>query len=219
MAVGRAKERLSQESFVDAAIRIAARREPDGLTSRALGVELGVDRTAVWRHFENKDALLKAVGDRLLHMAIDSVDPAEEPRVLLRNLAHAVVTVFVHHPYVARELSFRGTSGPGEFAAMELMLSALDGLGVPKPAAALLQRTMADTVLALASARASFSLLPEDVQDENALWVNNYRAVNPARYPAIAAHADDLAKVEDPDIVDCLVTSYLTAIDGSATDR
>lgn len=58
--------RLPPEVIVDAAMRVTARAEPDGLTGKALGNERGVDRSAVWRHAADRHALLLAVGDRLL---------------------------------------------------------------------------------------------------------------------------------------------------------
>jgi len=210
------RPKLDRDVFVNAAIRIASRREPDGLTTRVLGAELGVDRTAVWRHFTDKDALLRAVGDRLLEMATERVDLTADPRTRLRQLANATADIFTAHPHVASELSLLGTSGPGELASIEIMLAALTEIGLAKPAAALLQRTMADTVLALLSAHATHSLLREHADEDNAVWVAGFRAINPNRYPSVSAHADELARIEFSDIFEALFASFMTSVSGFA---
>ena len=40
---------------------------PEPLTVRRLGKELGADPTAIYRHFRDKDELVRAVLDRLVH--------------------------------------------------------------------------------------------------------------------------------------------------------
>lgn len=49
-------------AMVAEAVRIIQKRGIDGLTLRAVGEQLGVSRTALYRHFTNKQALLNAVG-------------------------------------------------------------------------------------------------------------------------------------------------------------
>ena len=58
--------RLSQADYVSAAFEVADERGLQLLTLKALGQHLGVDSTAVYRHFRSKDVLLLAMLDRLL---------------------------------------------------------------------------------------------------------------------------------------------------------
>ena len=209
--------RLDRESIIDAAVTIAARREPDGLTSRVLGLELGVDRSAIWRHFENKDALLRAVGDRLLQMATQIVPRDLPPRARLHTLGRAVVAVFVAHPYVAKDLSVRTTAGPGEFAAIALMLTALSELGLKERDAALFQRTLSETVLAVAAASAGYSVLPEEVlRLEAAVWSRGSLAGGQADHPAIAGSIGALADVASDDVLECLLAVLLDGVEARA---
>ncbi|MGP8304205.1 TetR/AcrR family transcriptional regulator [Streptomyces inhibens] len=214
---GRAGVRLSPEVIVEAAVRIAARGRPDGLTGRALGEELGVDRSAVWRHFTDKDALLLAVGDRLLAMAAEQMPTGLAPRPLLEKLARAVVDVFEAHPYVGAAIACRTTRGPGEFALVETMLAALGELGLGEGDVARYQRMLADTVLAYAGMRAGYAVLPQEVRagDEHA-WAGAYATAAPGRYPAIAAHVHQLAAVDGDMVFETMMEAFWLAVDARA---
>ncbi|MEU4421031.1 helix-turn-helix domain-containing protein [Actinoplanes sp. NPDC024001] len=201
-----AGKRLSPELIVDAAVRIAARAEPDGLTGRALGAELGADRSAVWRHFPDRDALLLAVGDRLLELATDRVRPGLGPRERLQALARSVVEVYVAHPYVGAAVACRTTRGPGEFAVVEMMLAALHEVGLRGESVARHQRMLADAILSYAGMRAGWAVLPERVRrgDEQA-WAGAYATLPADRYPAIAEHLPHLAGQGDDQVLGALL--------------
>ena len=59
---GRPRRRasLSRESIVEATLTLTA--DGEQVTFRALGAALGVDPTSVFRHFRDKDELVRAVG-------------------------------------------------------------------------------------------------------------------------------------------------------------
>ena len=54
---------LDRATIVGACVELVEELGVDGLTMRRLGDRLGVDPTAVYRHFRDKDELLRAVGD------------------------------------------------------------------------------------------------------------------------------------------------------------
>ena len=58
--------RLSRDAILDRALAIADADGVDALSVRRLARELGVTPMALYWHFENKEALLHALGDRLL---------------------------------------------------------------------------------------------------------------------------------------------------------
>lgn len=216
----RATVRLDRETIVDAAVRIAARGESDGLTGKALGVELGVDRSAVWRHFDDKDALLRAVGDKLFETAVAKVPEGLSPSDRLESLAKAVVEEFVAHPYVGTAISLHFTWGPGGLATMEMMLSALEELGLGESEVVLYQRMLADTILAFAGARAGYALLPEETRSvEETALIKHYMVVNPDEYPSIAANAARLALVEFDAIFDALLAALRAAVEQRGNAR
>lgn len=207
------KARLDRGTIVDAALRIAARGETDGLTGKALGLELGVDRSAVWRHFEDKDALLRAVGDKLFEIAVATVPPELPPLDRLEALGRAIMDVFAAHPYVGAAISLHFTWGPGTLTTTELTLAALEELGLEPSKVVLFQRLFAETVIATAGARAGYALLPENTRriEETALSTH-FRGVDPDEYPLIATHAAGLAGVEPDTLFDALIDVLLNAV-------
>ncbi|MFC9972331.1 TetR/AcrR family transcriptional regulator [Spirillospora sp. NPDC127200] len=211
------RTRLTRERIVTAAVAIAARGEADGLTGRALGEELGVDRSAVWRHFPDKDALLLAVGDRLLSMAADAVPDGLGPRERLGELARQVVRVFVAHPYVGAAVASRTTRGPGEFQVVEGILAALTELGLGGDDLVRYYRMMADTVLAYAGTRAHYAVLPAEVRagDERA-WTADYATADPDRYPQINSHAARLAAVTPDTVLETMLEALWLAVSARA---
>ncbi|MEI2620064.1 MAG: helix-turn-helix domain-containing protein [Candidatus Nanopelagicales bacterium] len=207
---------LTPDDFVEAALAIAARTQPDGLSGRAIGDELGVDRSAVWRHFSDRDALLRAVGDRLMDLALQNVPPNLAPRERLRAAARNVVATFVKYPNVGSQIASRTLQGSGEMAMVEFTLQALREIGLAHELVAKYQRMLADTMLAYAAMRAALALLPADIRaaDEQA-WMGVYATAPAKDYPAIAAHVFDLAAVTNDQILDDLIDALLAAVDSA----
>jgi AcrR family transcriptional regulator len=70
----RARPQLDADTIVDAALRLAGGGNTEMLTVRSLGKELGADPTAIYRHFRDKEELMKAVLDRVIADAVAAVD-------------------------------------------------------------------------------------------------------------------------------------------------
>lgn len=213
--------RLTRDGILDACVTIARRAEPDGLTGGALGQELGVDRSAVSRHFPDHDTLLTAVGDRLLQLAVERVPDGLPPEARLRSLAHHLVDVFVSHPYVAAQTSCRVTHGPGELAVVELMLTSLEQVGLRGHAVAHHQQLLADTLLAYAGLRATYATLPTRVRaaDGEFHWFSAREEGPSERYPAIARHLSSLSSQDHDDVLATLLDTLWAAVSAAARDN
>lgn len=204
---------LSPDRIVDAALAIAARAAPDGLTGRALGAELGVDRSAVWRHFVDRDALLLAVGDRLLAVALAAVPEDLAPHERMMALGRGIVAAYEAHPHVGALVACRTTQGPGEMAVVEAMLGALSEAGVPADQVPRYQRMLADTLLGYAGLRAGYACLAEDARRRDLqAWVGAYATAPAADFPEISARALDLAEVSDDDVFATLLDALWSAV-------
>lgn len=208
---------FTPDAVVDAAVDLARQQSHPRLTGKALGDALGVDRSAIWRHFADQDALLRAVGDRLLIMALDGVDHGAQPADRMKELARSVVAVFAAHPMIGAVTAGRTTQGPGELAMVEFLLRTLAEARVGDSDIARLQRTFADTILGYAGLRASQELLPDELRarDRDA-WYGTYATADTGRYPAIAAQVTALAGVEDDTVLESLLTALSDAVDGFA---
>ena len=58
------------------------------LSMRVLGAELGVDATALYRHFPNKDSLVEAMVDVWHTLGINFVEPPTHLHVDEKSAAH-----------------------------------------------------------------------------------------------------------------------------------
>lgn len=93
---------LSQDDYVRAAMELADEAGIDSLTMRALGERLGVDATAIYRHFPNKERLIDAILDRVLaQSATLPEDPGAPVRERVKAVALSVRASFQTHPHLA----------------------------------------------------------------------------------------------------------------------
>jgi AcrR family transcriptional regulator len=91
-----------RRALVDEALRTIQTHGVDQLTLRGAGAKLGVSRTALYRHFSDKQALLAAVGRegfRMLRLALsDAWDRNGKGRKGFEAMGVAYVNFAVAHP-------------------------------------------------------------------------------------------------------------------------
>lgn len=96
---------LTKQDYVAAAFEVADEVGLASLTLKALGERLGVDATAVYRHFGSKDLLLLAMLDELLSGVLAVEPVAVDPRQELISTAWAMRKVLLAHPPLAEALA------------------------------------------------------------------------------------------------------------------
>jgi AcrR family transcriptional regulator len=102
-----------------AALQIYATQGPKGLTMRALGRALGVRASALYRHFENKDAIIEAVVDAAEAQLAFRLKPSarlKPPKDRAGFMAERALLFSIEQPYLfqlvtRRKASWRGTDG------------------------------------------------------------------------------------------------------------
>jgi AcrR family transcriptional regulator len=90
---------LDRTRIVEAALAVAARDGPDGLTMRALADELGVTATALYRHVADKKALISLMVDAVVTEQVLPA-PTGDWREDLWRMAAAMREMTVRHPAV-----------------------------------------------------------------------------------------------------------------------
>lgn len=191
-------KRLDHATIVEAGLEIASRPGVATISVRALGTELGVDPTAVYRHFQSKDDLMRALLDELQATALIRLRDNASWRTRLRDLAHATLATFVAHPAIAVEATVLTTNGPAETATIEFILAAFTEAGLEGGDLVSHYALFASYVLSeaagIARGRASS---PGSTEDS---WFEGPLLVDPLKHEHIAAVAADLRDLRDEDI-------------------
>jgi AcrR family transcriptional regulator len=120
---------LSSDRIVVAAIELIERDGAAALTMRRLGSELGVEAMSLYNHVANREALLAAIGDRLLEPLRDI--PLEAPwQTCAARFASALRTIGVEHPATFRLVGLQPLDSPASLEAVERLLQAFVAHGL-----------------------------------------------------------------------------------------
>jgi AcrR family transcriptional regulator len=102
----RTKTPLTTARIVAVAIEYVDKHGMDALTLRALGDELGVHSTAMYRHLRSKDELLDAMYDHVVSVvASEAVDEGASPRARIEQVATSFRRVLREHPVLVRTIT------------------------------------------------------------------------------------------------------------------
>jgi AcrR family transcriptional regulator len=135
-----ARQPLSREQVVAAAIELADERGLAGLSTRAIAGRLGVGATAMYWHVPSKDDLYELMFDAAMGELELPARPSGDWRADLLTLARLVHELFVAHPWLVL-LGIQPGMGPATRRYGEFGIAALAPLGV--------SRDQAVTVLAV----------------------------------------------------------------------
>jgi AcrR family transcriptional regulator len=92
---------LSRESFVTAALKLVDRKGLEGLTLKAVGKELGVSHTAIYRYFDGIPSLIGAIREELLRQILVEPLRADMPRDRIIEFGLRFRQVIIAHPNFA----------------------------------------------------------------------------------------------------------------------
>ncbi len=111
-----ARQPLSRERIVEAAVAFIDQHGLPGLTMRRLGNELGVEAMALYRYVPGKEELLDAVVETLIEDMKGDDDVLDSPRDgwqdFLLRLAHGVRRVALTHPLAFPLVASRPPEAP-----------------------------------------------------------------------------------------------------------
>lgn len=213
---------LSSDLIVDTALELTEREGATVLTMRRLGEELGVNPTAVYRHFRDKDDLVLACLDRLIDNAYAAIEPRldrQDWRGVLRAVAEQSWRSCEAHPAIYSMAFYRTTGGPGERKMVELLLSTLAATGLSPEQTVLHYRAFVDSMLAMCGMKAATQSLDQHQQEKDAsAWTRIYAILPQQQYPAARTHAAQLAEVTERAIFTAVTDSVIALIEGSLRD-
>lgn len=215
--------RITQTSIVETALRItdaslsADVQRPTGAT---IGKELGVDRSAIWRHFRHKDDLFEAIADAVIGEAIAEFKPVGDPRVDLTALFDTFYAVILRRPTLASEFACGMFTGPHSSKMADFILDALERLGLTAADAARLYRTYFDLIVSYAAMNAAGILRgAERRQREVGEALIGLAGIDRSTYPHLWAHRVELAEISQDHVTDTLQSAFWLAVQAAIDTR
>jgi AcrR family transcriptional regulator len=125
-----AREALTRDQIVDAAIRVLDAEGLEALSMRRLGQELGAGATSLYWHIRSKDELLDLVLDRVIGEVVAEVRiRPDDWRWTAADAARTFRRVLVRHRHVTPIMGTRPTVGPNALRGMDSLIGVLVGAG------------------------------------------------------------------------------------------
>lgn len=215
---GPRKVRLDVDLIVTAGLEVASENPSATFSAKKLGAKLGVDPSAVYRHFPNKGHLMERLLDELHRRAIASIDATPEDwRGQIRQLAEFTLREYTKYPSIAAESMVVTTHGEGELDAVELLLTALSTAGLTGDAVvhhyALLSSFMLSNASGIARSRAESAEEHAASPDGDMPWLDGPILADPRTHPNIALYAVQLATLQDSKIYRLGIESLLDSVE------
>ena len=206
--------RLDRESILDAVERIVGSEGLSKLTMRRIGAELGVDPTAVYRHFRNKEELLSRLAARLFSTEPD-IDSALPWQDQLRGHIRHAFDRYRAHPDLGILLARQPDDLPSLVRVTEQTLSLLvDGAGLGLGEAAEMSHQIENHVVGCGLFFAISDYRDPRLTDREALR-RVYALLSADEYPLASAAAPHL--FPDPDeMFDRTTDLFIQAIERQA---
>ncbi len=197
-AIGSKRGRLDRRMIVDAILELA-REEPSGkVTFKRLGEALGVDATAMYRHFRNKEELTRAALDRLSEMAVVDAEAATGGwRERLEAHLMRIAELSLEYPSIAAEGAILDPVGPGDVAGDEFVLARLSEAGLTGPALIRVYAAVSGFSLAQSAAMAQEVVASRGAARDGSIpWISTFGSVDLAQYPLVNEHRAELLAID-----------------------
>jgi TetR/AcrR family tetracycline transcriptional repressor len=161
---------------------------------RALGQKLRVDPMAIYRHFQDKEALLDAMVDAALADLAAPPPDAGSPLERLRRMCVEFRACLDAHPGVAMRVSTtRPTLGPHTVGLTEACLGMLREMGLDARDATRAFMMMIRFITGVAAADEHVRAHGVSDAEWREEMRSGYASLPPAEYPNLAAMADEVA--------------------------
>lgn len=161
----RTRASLSRELIIDTALRVTLEQPTTPLTLTRLGAELSADPTALYRHFRNRDELVRELGDHLFGEVAVMIDASGDWQEVLRDIAVTMRRVMLQRPALAADLGVRFTGGPNERAGAAVIFDVLRRAGFAEEDVPRLARAFGEFMLAQVVMAASMLSMSADAQE------------------------------------------------------
>ena len=211
------RQRLDRDAVIDAAMSISRstpEQSPQPVTGATLGRALSVDRSAVWRHFVDKNDLLRACGDRLLEPAVAGAERLEDPWDRIVAIFEGVVESYRRHPLLASEAMTLLFWGRSWRRLAEVVVSSLNDLGLQPEDAARFSHLLMELTTSHATSLALYEGRPPRERElEFQLTLADLKTIDPVEYPHLAAAGPLISKIDQQQVTGMIISSFRIAVE------
>jgi AcrR family transcriptional regulator len=204
---------LNQQVIVAAAIKIIETHGLDALSTRGLARALDVRQTALYTHFPDKEAILRAVAMELF-ARFKMPDSAASDGEMLRALIRAYFRLLIDNPVLVQLASLPESVSETEARVFEALYGCLHRLGIDHRNAAALVASLSRYVLG------SATMYParHKWEEEPSLWERHrdqLATLPPERYPAIHDVLQNLPTLTQEEVFEYGLEALLNAVDAA----
>ena len=185
----RGRPALPPDRILAAALELVDEQGADALSMRSLAQRLGSGTATLYRHFANRSELVAMMVDRMIgEVDFDADAVAALPwQQACTSFAQQMFDALGRHGNVASLLIGHVPMGPNALARREKILAVLLDNGFPPVVAAHAYATLSRYVLGFGIQLSGSAAVEQDAELAAA-----FHELDPARYPATLAAADDL---------------------------
>ncbi|MEN3341033.1 MAG: hypothetical protein V7644_437 [Actinomycetota bacterium] len=180
----KARQPLSRERILHAALRLADEGGVESLTMRKLGNVLGFEAMSLYNHVANKDDVL----DGMLDLVLGESEPpsAREPwRATIRSSAISVYRALRRHPWAGALLMSPAHIRPARLEYMDALLGTLRNAGFPADTTYHAYHALDAHISGFSLWQAGHSFDAADLPDVAASFVRRFPL---DRYPHLGEH-------------------------------
>lgn len=196
-ALGRTRKPvLDQEAFIQSALRLAQDPATAQLTFRDIGRDLGVDSTAIYRHFRTKEVFAAALLDRILQEIAElTITPIALWEQRLLEFAANTLRVFAKYPAISACAGTITTHRSGELACMELMLECFAQAGLQGGELVQHYAGFASYIISASTGLARETMAEHT--DDSPAWFTGTLRVDPSRHPLSSALQEEILALDN----------------------
>ena len=206
---------LSRSTIIDGCLEVIERDGANALSLRKLGKHLGVDATAIYRHFSDKDDLLRGIGDRLHESILIDLPTRGSWRNIVKEICVRLRQAHLQRPDLAAFVRSGPPLHEQEFLLTETLLRHLARARLPPKDAALAYHGLIELTVASAAIDAPMaSRTPQERHDIYARWRGIYASLDAQQYPASVAHAPHLYATTADDRFEFALERLLDGLEG-----
>ena len=189
-----AREPLTRERVLAAAIGLADREGIDALSMRKLGQALGVEAMSLYNHVKNKDDILDGIVDMVVSK-FELPQPGADWKAAIRRTAMTAHDVLVQHPWAASLMLSPARMSSARLRYMEGILGSLRQGGFSAEMTHHAYHALDSHISGFTLWQVHFQFDPKEADD---IAANFLGRLGPDTYPYLLEHAGEHMKESRP---------------------